>query len=424
MNQLLRSSLRAAVDSIERSTKSEIEGFQKRSTHLADSASGILRVSVERLIKEAEDSLSPLRRDTLRNLARTMEKALASCAADIRRSGDESFWKFQKGMLILEKQYSNCDDCSNSQDVQSILDDYLAGSDSIAEILRQSLEDLTESIDDSLDIYQDRLVDAGSDMSDRQRDENEYVATPSSRLVTSGSYISNVVYRSRDAGVKQFALSPELAYKHQSGLFAAASAAWLGNSLNGWDQRDIGGGYEFKLGSHFTGTLLYLHYWFSDSSRLERADLKNSLEAELSLLTKPVNVYVSPSLAFTKASEFTTEFSLSHEFDVDRFLRRADLSIEPTVTAIVGEQNASLTQKRLKRAVTKKGKAATVVQSTTQNKNFFGILDYEFAMPFEFTYQNASLSPTFSYAIPLNVIDASNTAPFFYFSISASYTIR
>ena len=92
--------------------------------------------------------------------------------------------------------------------------------------------------------------------------------------------------------------------------------------------------------------------------------------------------------------------------------------------AIVGEQNASLAQKRLKRTVTKKGKAVTVVQSTTQTMNYFGILDYEFEVPVAIAYKNATFSPTVSYTIPINVVDGSETVPFFYFSFGASYTIR
>ena len=403
---------------------SEIGSLQKMSTRAADSASGLLSVSAERLIRESGDSLSPSRRDSLRNIVRTMERDLASYAADIRRSTDEALQGFQNGMLILEKRYSNCDDCENSQDVQSLLDEYLAGSDSLTDILHQSLEDLNESIDDSLEVFRDRLEDASSEMIDRQAEENEYAAAHSSRFVITGSYISDVAYRGRDGGVKQSALSPQLAYKHRSGLFVAGSAAWLSNSVNGWDQRNIGGGYEFEPGAHFAGILSYTHFRFSDSSQLERAELTNSLDGELSLLTKPLNASISLSLAFGTAAEFTTEFSLSHEFDVDRFLGRASLSIEPTVTAIVGGQNSSLTQKRLKRLVTKKGKVATRVQSSTQTANYFGILDYEFEVPFMLAYQNATLSSAFSYAIPINVVDASDTAPFFYFTFSASYTIR
>ena len=368
LNRLLRSSIDAAADSIERRIESQIDRFQKKNACVADSVSVILRVSAERLISEAGDSLSPQRRDTLRNLDRTLEKALASHAIDLRRSGDDSLRKYQKSVLMIERKYSNCNDCENSEDVQSIHDEYLDGADSLAEILHQSLEDLTETIGDSLDVFRDRLADASSDMIDRQRDENEYTAAHSSRFIATGSYTSDVVYRGRDGGVKQYALSPELAYKDHSGLFVDGSAAWLGNSLNGWDQRDISGGYEFELGTHFAGALSYTHYWFADSSRLEKADLKNSIDAELSLLTNPVNIYISPSLAFTTASEFTTEFSLSHEFDVDRFLRRADLSIEPTVTAIVGEQNASLTQKRLKRAAVKKRESGDSCSKCSENQ--------------------------------------------------------
>ncbi len=354
----------------------------------------------------------------------TMEMALASYAAEIRRSADEALTGFQKEMLILEKRYSSCDDCENSQDVQTLLEEYLAASDSLTELLHESMEDLVESIGDNLDVFQDRLEDASNDLIDRQAEENEYAATHASRIVISGSYISDVVYHGRDGGVKQFALSPQLAYKHRSGLFVAGSASWLSNSINGWDQQNIGGGYEFGLGTHLAGILSYTHFWFSDSSQQEKAELTNILDGDLSLLTKPINASFSLSLAFGTASEFTAEFSLSHEFDVDRFLGRAALSIEPTVTAIVGEQNSSLTQKRLKRVVTKKGKMATVVQSSTQTANYFGILDYEFAVPFVLAYRNATLSPSFSYAIPVNVVDASDTAPFFYFSFSVSYTIR
>lgn len=423
-NRLLHSSLGAVADSIGRRTRSEIKDLQKMNTRAADSASGLLGVSAERLIRESGDSLSPSRRESIRLIVRTMDTALASYAAEIRRSADEALRGFQKGMLILEKRYSNCDDCENSQDVQSLLDEYFAASDSLAEILHQSSEGLTESMDDSLDVFRDRLADACSEMIDRQAEENEYAAAHSSRLVISGSYISDVVYHGRDGGVKQFALSPQLAYKHRSGLFVAGSAAWLSNSVNGWDQRNVGGGYEFELGTHFAGILSYTHIWFSDSSYQEKAELTNSLDGELSLLTKPVNASISLSLAFATASEFTSEFSLSHEFDVDRFFGRAALSIEPTITVIVGEQNSSLTQKRLKRVITKKGKVATLIQSSTQTTNYFGILDYEFTVPFVLAYQNATFSPTFSYAIPINVIDASDTAPFFYFTFSASYAIR
>jgi hypothetical protein len=353
-----------------------------------------------------------------------MEPNLASYAADIQKSTDVSFREFQKGMLILETRYSNCQDCENSQDVQSLLDEYLAASDSLADILQLSLEDLNESIDDSLGVARDRLEDANSEMLDRRAEENEYAAAHSSRFVITGSYMSNVAYRGRDGGVKQSALSPQLAYKHRSGLFVAGSAAWLNNSVNGWDQRNIGAGYEFELGNHFAGAFSYTYFRFSDSSQLERAELTNSLDGELSLLTKPLNASIVLSLAFGTASEFTTEFSLSHEFDVDRFIGRAALSIEPTFTAIVGEQNSSLTQKRLKRVVTKKGKVATLVQSSTQTANYFGILDYEFAVPFVIAYMNATISPIFSYVIPINVVDASDTAPFFYFSFTASYAIR
>lgn len=424
LNRLLLSSLRAAADSIGSISKLEIEGLQKKSTHAVDSASGEQRASAERLIKESGDLLSRLRQDTLRNIALTMERALASYSADIQKSTDVSFREFQKGMLILETRYSNCPDCENSKDVQSLLEVYLDGADSLADILHQSLEELNESIDDTLEVFRDRLEDASSEMIDRQVEENDYAAAHSSRFIISASYISNVTYRGRDGGVKQSALSPQLAYKHRSGLFVAGSAAWLNNSISGWDQRNIGAGYEFELGNHFAGTFSYTHFRFSDSSQLERAELTNSLDGELSLLTKPLNASIVLSLAFGTASEFTTEFSLSHEFDVDRFLGRSKLSIEPTVTAIVGGQNSSLTQTRLKRAATKKGKVVAVVQSTTQTKNYFGILDYEFEVPIVLAYKNAMFSPTFSYAIPINVMDASDTAPFFYFSFSVAYTIR
>ena len=424
LNHALRASIRMAADSIDQRVKSGMDAFQKRSVRTADSASRVLRASADRLIKEAADSLSPQRRDTVRILAQTMAKAIGACASSAGKSGDDSFRKYQKAMLMLEWKYASCNDCVSTQDVQSAVEEFRDASDSLADLVYQSWDDLTESIRDSLDDYLDRLGDASSVMIDRQSDENEYIAAHASRVEVTGSYVSDVVYRGRDGGVKEYALSPELAYRDHSGLFIDGSAAWLGNSLKGWDERDIGVGYQFEAGTYVTGMLSYSHFWFSDSSRLEKADLKNSIDGELEILTKPVNVTVAPSIAFSTASEFTAGFSLSHEFDVDKFLRRTDLSIEPTVTAIIGGQNASLTQQRLKRAVNKKGKTVTTVKSSTKLKNVFGILDYEFAVPFALTFKNAAINPQFSYAIPLNVLDASTTTPSFYFSISASYTIR
>jgi hypothetical protein len=126
---------------------------------------------------------------------------------------------------------------------------------------------------------------------------------------------------------------------------------------------------------------------------------------------------VDGDLATGAASEFTVAASVTHEFEIPLTLYNK-ISLDPTLTAIIGEQNSTLTTLRTKGAKGKK-----VVGVLTQNINTFGILDYEVSLPVTIVLGPLTLSPSVVYIVPMNVVDLSTTKAFvdFEFGVSLAF---
>ncbi len=117
-----------------------------------------------------------------------------------------------------------------------------------------------------------------------------------------------------------------------------------------------------------------------------------------------------------------TAVKQDHLFSQTVDLRSSRLLIEPTISAIIGQQNSKLTALRTLKAKGKKATTATTPQNTT--KSTFSILDCDASMPVTIELGPFTFIPSAAYIVPLNVVDASRKSSFMDIDLTISLTIR
>jgi hypothetical protein len=256
---------------------------------------------------------------------------------------------------------------------------------------------------------------------DNRLDDIDYQRYFATRFVISTDYSSHLNYRGRDNGVSQQMLAPSLAFHHSSGFGVALSAALVDQTSNKLDDITLTANYEFFWGNILGVDLSYNHFWFNDSSKSAKSVFTNAVDASLTLNWPVLILGIDGGLAIGNASEFTLVTSASHPFEFPLTLYDK-ITIEPTLTAVIGEQNNTLTSLRAIKGP--KGKKVIGTQTTTQAKNMFGILDYEASLPVTLEWGRVTIAPEFNYVMPVNVVDLSTKDPFVSFDLTVSIAIR
>jgi hypothetical protein len=419
---------RKLASSVQRFADSTLQIERRYSDSLTSVVSFTAQEAIKRidfvtdsLITSARDSLDAPRKDTLRFVTKSLQQRFLAFGDTTKQFIGGPISRFVDEVIRGKRTFSSCDSCESGPDFNDRFDQFREFVDN----LHDGFHDTTTALmDDHKDLFQDRydtihdsLADLRDNLIENRLDEIDYQRYVATRLTVSGGYSSHTTYRGRDNGVPQQMIAPLLAYHHSSGLGIEISTYWLDQTPKRWD--DVAGSatYEFTLGSLLGGELTYSHFWFSDSSRSAKSVFKNDYGASFSLGLPVVSLSLSGDLATGDASEFTLAASASHEFEFPLTLYNK-ISLEPTLTAIIGEQNSTLTTLRTKGA---KGKKVIGVQ--TQSNSTFGILDYELSLPVTIILGPWTISPSVVCIAPMNVIDLSTAKAFvdFEFSISLAF---
>ncbi len=369
------------------------------------------------LITSAHDSLDTPRKDTLRFVTKFLQQQLLAFGDTAKQavSGPISnfFGEFTKG----KNTYSVCDSCESGSDFDDRFEQFHAFVDSLHDVFNDTtaalMDDRKDAFQDRYDTIHDSLADLRDNLIENRLNEIDYQRYVATRLTVSAGYSSRTTYRGRDNGLPQQMISPSLAFHHKSGFGIEVSTYWLDQTPKRWDDVAASVSYEFTVGSLLGGELFYSHFWFSDSSRSAKSVFKNDFGASLSLNWPVLTFSVDGDLATGDASEFTLAVSASHEFEIPLTLYNT-ISFAPALTAIIGEQNSTLTTLR------KGPKGKKIVGVQTQTSNTFGVLDYEASLPVTIVLGQFTLSPSVIYIVPLNVVDQSTTKSFVDFEIGVS----
>jgi len=420
--QQLAQSVKHAADSTLMAERHHADSLVTSVSSSAFLAAKGLELSANSLVTSAGDSLDTKRQDTLRLAAKFLQQPLLAFEVKARKliAGPVSHLSQQITRGINE--YSRCDACEDRAEFNDRFGEFQEYVDAARETFRDTTSTL---IDEQKDFIQERheaaydsLVTLRDVLIERRLSEIDCQRYEATRLAVSAGYSSHTTYRGRDNGVPQQMLAPSLAFHHSSGFGIEVSTYWLDQTPTRWDDIAVSASYEFTMGNIIGGGITYSHFWFSDSSRRSEAVFKNAFGASLSLNWPVLSLSVNGDLATGDASEFTLAASVSHGFEIPLTLYNK-VSIGPTLTATIGEQNSSLTILR-----TKGVKRKRVIGTETQTNSMFGILDYEVSIPVTVVLGPVTLSPSVSYVIPFNVIDESTTRSFVNFEFGASLTFH
>jgi len=419
---------RRLASSVERFADSTLQTERRYSDSLTSVVAFAAREAINRidfltdsLITSARDSLDASRKDTLRFITKSLQQQLLAFGDTTKQIVSGPISHFSDELIKGKGTYSLCDSCESDPDFNDRFEQFREFVDS----LHDGFHDTTAALmDDHKDLFQDRydtvhdsLADLRDNLIENRLDEIDYQRYVATRLTVSTEYSSHTTYRGRDNGVHQQMITPSLAYHHSAGFGIELSTFWLDQTPKPWDGVAASVAYEFTVGSLIGGDLSYSHFWFSDSSRLARSVIKNDFSASLSLNWPVLSLSVDGDLATGSASEFTTAVTASHEFECPLTLYDK-ISLEPTLTAIIGEQNSTLTALRTKGAKVKKAAGAAAQSNST-----FGILDYEVSFPVTIILGPLTLSPSVVYIVPMNVVDLSTAKAFvdFEFGVSLAF---
>jgi hypothetical protein len=422
LNQGLAASVQRYVDNALGGASRFCDSLVSLSAQSAQISSTKLDALKESLLTSAEDSLDSPSRDTLLVAARSFQKQLLASHDTTQRLVSILLSSFTERVEKAKKVFSICNDCEEPADFNDRFELLKDFADSLRDAFHENAsemgDDQKDRLQDKFEVYRDSLIDLRESLIENRLAHINFQRYSASRLTASISYSSRSIYRGRDNGLSQQMIAPVIALYHSWGFSAEISTYWLDQTPKQWDDLSVTAGYEFAIGGVFGGNVSYSHFWFSDSSRSSQSVFKNTFGAGLSLNLQAGSLSLDADLATGTASEFTLTAGATHEFEIPLSLYNTIL-FHPAVTAIIGEQNSSLTTLRTKGA---KGKKVVGIQ--TQTSSTFGILDYEMSLPCTLLLGPLTLSPSVTYVVPMNVIDESTATPFFVFSLGASITFR
>ena len=425
LSRLFSLSVQHFADSALNTAQLHSDSLKSIATLTAIRVTSRLDALADSLITSARDSLDVTRKDTLRFVTTSFRRQVMAYGDTSKRAVGASFDYFLNELTKGKKAYLVCDSCESVRDFIDRLDEFRDFVDN----LHESYHDTTSSLmDDQRDTFQDRyenardsLGDLRDHLIDNRLDEIDYQRYFATRFDVSTDYSNHMNYRGRDNGVSQQLLAPSLSFHHSSGLGIALSAALVDQSSNQLDNIALTASYEFFLGSIFVVDLSYNHFWFSDSSKSEKSVFNNAVDASLTLNLPVLTLGLDGNLAMGSASEFTVAASASHSFEIPLTLYDK-ISIEPALTAVIGEQNSALTTLRAIKGP--KGKKVIGTQTLTQTNNMFGILDYEVSIPVTIEWGRVTMAPQLTYIALVNVVDLSTRDPFVSFDLTVSVAIR
>jgi hypothetical protein len=422
LNQMLEKSILHFADSTLQTERRYADSLRSAVALTATTTATSIDALTDTLILSAHDSLDASRKDTLRFVATLLRRQLLASADTGKRSIDGPVVRFVNEVARGKRTYSVCDDCESIAAVHDRFEEFRdfveLERDSFRDTVATLMDDRRDALQDAFETVRDSLTDLRDLLIERRLGEIDYQRYEATRLTISAGYASHTSYRGRDNGVAQRMIAPSVEFHHSSGFSIMASTSWVDQEGKSWDGASASAMYEFTIGDIFGAGVSYSHFWFSDSSLSSKSVFKNAFGANASLSFPLVSFSLDADLATGSASEFTLAASASHSFEIPLTLYNG-ISIEPTLTAIVGEQNSSLTTIRTRGAKGKK-----VVGVTTQTNNSFGILAYELSLPVTINLGPVTLAPSLIYTIPKNVIDLSTTSPFLDFEFVVSLAFR
>lgn len=250
--------------------------------------------------------------------------------------------------------------------------------------------------------------------------DQDSVKVKKSGLIVGLKYLSNNVYLGRIDSANIMYLVPSIGYSHKSGLHIGASLSYqLDAGINKIDAIALEGGYDFAIGTKFSGGLSVEKYFFDMNSISLNSVNDFGVGSNFAYDFDIVSLNISAGLGFNEKTDVITEVGLTKSFEVGKF------AIEPVVKLYAGTQNyynsylkagkshlsgnkghgkvlKSIQPSKVRSVATGTTAGSVAASFSVVEASQYKILDYELSVPVAYTLHNLKFDIVPTFAIPVN----------------------
>jgi len=266
----------------------------------------------------------------------------------------------------------------------------------------------------------------------QQTDTDSSVAEKKSSLQLNIGFSSTALEAGRDAGVKQYSISPSVTYNHKSGLWVSVTGSYLSESEPQYNLTVASLGYGKNLGEQFSFGVNYSRNFFHpDSSGL----LKNIFGAGLSFSKNWFSAGTNYAYLSGEETGHSLVLNTSGYWGKETSTFIDAVSVAPGAAITFGTANISL--RRFGSTLFEKGygvrwqdwisQSNRPRQGSTATSSYeFGLMNIDLIVPVSFYIGNFSTTLSYSYAIPMELAEEQNSElkAQGYFGIKLGYVIQ
>jgi hypothetical protein len=237
--------------------------------------------------------------------------------------------------------------------------------------------------------------------------------------------------------------SADISYKSKTGFWLSVLTYDITSSATFVDEVDAMGGWSRDLSKRVDASLLYMRYFFTESTELIKSSVANTAYGSIGLdwgysYTKLGGYYI-----FGGASDFFLVLDNSRYFEFPNLFHKRDyLSLEPKISIISGTQTfvdryyISRGAPLINPAGNGQGSghgngppwggggSSTGGTSTVESvQRTFDILSYELSLPVAYNTGKFSFEVTGRYSIPVNLLEGDTSVPQFFLAGGVVYFI-
>lgn len=227
-------------------------------------------------------------------------------------------------------------------------------------------------------------------------------------------YNSNVLSAGQTLGIEQFGLSPGVSYYHPSGVYTDVTTYWSNDFDPPFYLTTASLGYMHSFTTRFSAIASFDHFFYNFGDGIY-IPFSNAVTLSPYYELKPFSLRIDYSFYFGDAQAHRIMPGLTLNLEKRKFLGIDRVSCYPAAYVLIGNENFSKVEwiepSTVKEAVQNLKKYGTRYRVDIHEKSTFGVMNYAFSLPLNFTLDTWTLNVTYTYSIPQVLHDESPTLP-------------
>ena len=260
-----------------------------------------------------------------------------------------------------------------------------------------------------------------------------------SLIYSSINYNSNTFYSGRSIGLNQFNLSPQISYLNSNGLTIGLSGIYLDQFESPWDLTTISLGYSKWINKKNTISLntSFSNYFYS----YDKNDIySRSVSLGMSYQSFNDNLFLNTSAGFFFDGSNLFQLASNLYYSINLIKKREKIKEQKRSQVFKLNVNSKQKSRRILRDKltlyfnpmvsfyfnsetidTEFSPSFFINQNSSANQNYFGLINTQIKLPFEFSLNNIDLELSYYINVPKPIGDENNLPNTSFFGISIGY---